>query len=280
MEHRILFYIYLISAYFISLNAQQICSLQDSCDDCLSAGIVCIWCADVILHNSTTNRCMSRDSSAQCNNIQDFEGSVSILQDEPFSQLVQIRPQRIRVRLRPGESIHFNATVKPAPNFPLDLYYLMDLSFSMRDDLTNLMSLSVDIATRINNISSDSHLGFGSFVDKPFAPYISTTLSNLDDPCNAMCEPAYSFHHVLNLTNDTDRFRTLIAAAMISGNQDVPEGCMDALLQVNFIFLLLCISALLLLGPFATCCLCNRGTCCLANEKYLAYSQSGTLTYL
>ena len=233
METWILYCIFLFSACYFPLQSQQICSLQESCDDCHSAGIECIWCADMVLSNGTTNRCMSKSSSTQCNNLQDFMGNFTILQDEPFSQLVQIRPQRIRVRLRPGESIHFNATVKPAPNFPLDLYYLMDLSFSMRDDLNNLRSLSVDIASRINNISSDSQLGFGSFVDKPFAPYISTTIRNLLDPCNDMCEPAYSFHHVLNLTSDTDRFTALIAGTMISGNQDVPEGSMDALLQVN-----------------------------------------------
>ena len=198
MGHLVLYCIYLLSTCCISLHAQQICSLQESCDDCLSAGIDCIWCADMVVNTSITNRCMSRDTDTQCNDIQDFQGSFTILQDDPFSQLVQVRPQRIKVRLRPGESIHFNATLKPAPNFPLDLYYLMDLSYSMRDDLNNLRSLSVDIANRINNISSDSQLGFGSFVDKPLAPYISTTMNNLLDPCNDGCEPAYSFHHILN----------------------------------------------------------------------------------
>ena len=215
------------------MRCQQICSNQETCDGCLSADFGCVWCTDLDLIDNSTGRCMVRSAAVNCGNVQDAVGSIAILKDDDFSQQVQIRPQRVSVRLRPGESVTFTATVKPAPNFPLDLYYLMDLSFSMRDDLDNLKSLSVDIASRINNISSDSRLGFGSFVDKPLAPYISTTPSSLISPCDSQCEPAYSFHHILNLTEDTNEFQSLIAATRISGNQDVPEGSMDALLQVS-----------------------------------------------
>lgn len=218
---------------FPNLRSQQICSIQETCDGCLSADYGCVWCADLDLMSNSTGRCIIRSASEGCVNVQDSMGSFAILENDDFSKQIQIRPQRVKVRLRPGESITFPATVKPAPNFPLDLYYLMDLSFSMRDDLDNLKSLSVDIATRINNISSDSRLGFGSFVDKPVAPYISTTPSRLSDPCISQCEPAYSFHHILNLTEDTSEFQSLVAATRISGNQDVPEGSMDALLQVS-----------------------------------------------
>ena len=229
-------HIWLIIFFIPNLKSQQICSIQETCDGCLSADYRCIWCADLDLFDNSTGRCMFRNAADNCQNIQDNIGNFAILDDEDFSQQIQIRPQRVSVRLRPGESITFTATVKPAPNFPLDLYYLMDLSYSMRDDLDNLKSLSVDIASRINNISSDSRLGFGSFVDKPLAPYISTTPSSLISPCDPQCEPAYSFHHILNLTENTDEFQSLVAATKISGNQDVPEGSMDALLQVSYKF--------------------------------------------
>ncbi|KAI6647012.1 CD18 precursor [Oopsacas minuta] len=226
-------FLFLSVWHFPILISQQLCSLQESCDLCLSAGADCVWCADLTLIDNSTTRCMIRDTQNSCSNIQDVVGNFTILEDIEFSQQVQIRPQKVKVRLRPGESITFNATVKPAPNFPLDLYYLMDLSYSMRDDLENLRSLSVEIASRIFNISSDSRLGFGSFVDKPLAPFISTTPSNLVDPCGSSCEPAYSFHHILNLTTDIDLFTDLIANTKISGNLDIPEGSMDALLQVR-----------------------------------------------
>ena len=36
-------------------------------------------------------------------------------------------------------------SVRPARNFPIDLYLLMDLSFSMRDDLDNLKALGASL---------------------------------------------------------------------------------------------------------------------------------------
>ena len=233
-------FIYFLGTLLYLSECQQLCSLQDTCDGCISAGIECIWCADMVLTNNTSSRCMQRNVPNSCSNIEDTQGNLTILLDDPFSEQVQVRPQRLRVRLRPGESIQFNATVKPAPNFPLDLYYLMDLSYSMRDDLVNLRRLSIEIANRINNISSDSQLGFGSFVDKPVAPFIRTDPDYLEFPCgNTQCVAAYSFQHILNLTNDSALFRTLIDAAKISGNLDIPEGCMDALLQVRRISFLI-----------------------------------------
>ena len=220
---------------FPSIQAQNPCSLQVTCDGCLVADFDCVWCADMTLSVNTTNRCILRSDATDCNDVQDRKGNLTLVEDAPFSQQIQIRPQRIRAVLRPGESITFTATVKPAPNFPLDLYYLMDLSHSMRDDLNNLRGLSAEIANSIRSISNDSQLGFGSFVDKPVSPYIETTPERLEHPCSDRnCVPAYSYYHILNLTTDTERFRTLIEGTMISGNVDIPEGGMDALLQVSF----------------------------------------------
>ena len=41
--------------------------------------------------------------------------------------------------------MEFTVSVKPANNFPIDLYLLMDLSFSMNDDLQNLKTLGTSI---------------------------------------------------------------------------------------------------------------------------------------
>ena len=40
-----------------------------------------------------------------------------------------------------GSPVTFEVSVKPANNFPIDLYLLMDLSASMSDDLENLKTL-------------------------------------------------------------------------------------------------------------------------------------------
>ena len=41
--------------------------------------------------------------------------------------------------------------MRPARNFPIDLYLLMDLSFSMRDDLDNLKRLGADLGMHIQS---------------------------------------------------------------------------------------------------------------------------------
>ena len=44
-----------------------------------------------------------------------------------------------------GEPQTFNIRVSPSPDYPLDLYFLVDLSESMRDDLETLKLLTNDI---------------------------------------------------------------------------------------------------------------------------------------
>ena len=40
-----------------------------------------------------------------------------------------------------GQPARFNVNVKPAPDFPVDIYFLVDGSFSMEDDLANIQAL-------------------------------------------------------------------------------------------------------------------------------------------
>lgn len=61
-----------------------------------------------------------------------------------------------------------------AVDYPVDLYYLMDLSKSMEDDKDKLSSLGNLLAESMRNITSNFRLGFGSFVDKVVMPYVST----------------------------------------------------------------------------------------------------------
>lgn len=61
-----------------------------------------------------------------------------------------------------------------AEDYPVDLYYLMDLSKSMEDDKDKLSELGNLLAERMQSITSNFRLGFGSFVDKVVMPYVST----------------------------------------------------------------------------------------------------------
>lgn len=61
-----------------------------------------------------------------------------------------------------------------ADDYPVDLYYLMDLSKSMEDDKAKLSSLGKLLHDEMSSITKDFKLGFGSFVDKVLMPYVST----------------------------------------------------------------------------------------------------------
>ena len=60
-----------------------------------------------------------------------------------------------------------------AEDYPVDLYYLMDLSKSMEDDKQKLSDLGQLLVESMRKITSNFRLGFGSFVDKVVMPYVS-----------------------------------------------------------------------------------------------------------
>ena len=46
-----------------------------------------------------------------------------------------------------GQTTTVKLTVRPAENYPVDLYYLMDMSYSMKNDLEKLTKLASKIGT-------------------------------------------------------------------------------------------------------------------------------------
>ena len=59
----------------------------------------------------------------------------------------------------PGEPLTFNLKFKRAEDYPIDLYYLMDLSFSMKDDLENVKNLGTHLMREMQEITSDFRIG-------------------------------------------------------------------------------------------------------------------------
>jgi Integrin, beta chain. len=69
----------------------------------------------------------------------------------------------------------FNITLKYVrAEYPADLYYLMDLSNSLKDDKETLQSLGLKLEETMRKFTSNFRLGFGSFVDKTVRPYTNT----------------------------------------------------------------------------------------------------------
>lgn len=78
-------------------------------------------------------------------------------------------------------------------DYPVDLYYLMDLSYSMNDDLFRLRTLGKGLAEAMNRTTSNLRMGFGAFVDKPLSPYMYIS------PTEAVKNPCYRYrrHHIV-----------------------------------------------------------------------------------
>ena len=59
----------------------------------------------------------------------------------------------------PGVPIEFNVSFKRAEGYPIDLYYLMDLSFSMKDDLNMIKNLGEDILKTLRKNTKHVRIG-------------------------------------------------------------------------------------------------------------------------
>lgn len=73
--------------------------------------------------------------------------------------------------------------VQHPEDHPVDIYYLMDLSASMFDDLQRIRNLGSTLSKEMASLTSNLQLGFGSFVEKPVLPYIKITPEELANPC-------------------------------------------------------------------------------------------------
>lgn len=58
-----------------------------------------------------------------------------------------------------GEPQSIDLTFKRADDYPIDLYYLMDLSYSMNDDLQNVKKLGTALMEEMKSITSDFRIG-------------------------------------------------------------------------------------------------------------------------
>ncbi|KAM9861364.1 integrin beta-6 isoform 2-T2 [Aulostomus maculatus] len=130
--------------------------------------------------------------------------------------------------------VTFQVQVQHTEDYPVDIYYLMDLSASMIDDLEMIKDLGSTLSKEMAKLTSKFRMGFGSFVEKPILPFIKTTEEELANPCSSVgftCLPTFGYKHVLSLTSSTDKFNEIIARQRVSANIDNPECGFDAVMQ-------------------------------------------------
>ncbi|XP_041118182.1 integrin beta-5-like [Polyodon spathula] len=222
-----------------------------SCEECLLIHPVCAWCAQEEFGSSRTitSRCDYRESllkrGCEKHFIHSPGSSMAVLRNKPLSSkgsaptqydVIQIMPQKIALSLRPGDQTSFGVQVRQVEDYPVDLYYLMDLSLSMKDDLDTIRNLGTKLAEEMKKLTSNFRLGFGSFVDKNISPFSYTAAKYQNNPCNGYklfpnCVPSFGFRHLLSLTDKVDRFNEEVQKQLVSRNRDAPEGGFDAILQ-------------------------------------------------
>uniref|UniRef100_A0A673M0P4 Integrin beta n=1 Tax=Sinocyclocheilus rhinocerous TaxID=307959 RepID=A0A673M0P4_9TELE len=135
-----------------------------------------------------------------------------------------------------SESKKFTVTVKQAADYPVDLYYLMDMTNTMKDDLQKLYALGNDLTSALRVvITSNLHMGFGAFVDKPLSTYMHIYPEEvIRNPCYKFpkpCPPQFGYRNVLSLTEQVERFTEEVKKQKESRNRDAPEGGFDAIMQ-------------------------------------------------
>ncbi|XP_064401287.1 integrin beta-1-like [Halichondria panicea] len=220
----------------VNPDLARLCNSATRCNECIIANPRCVWCADPE-YNGTVRCYVNGDPGFICNSLQNPVSTVVNVSTPALSDSVQVTPLLVNVTVRPGIPMTIPLSVRPARNFPVDIYLLMDLSLSMNDDLENLKLFGDELSRAVNGISSEFRVGFGSFVDKRVAPFVREGVRFLQNPCvdNSnfpnVCVSTYSYRHHVSLTPNETFFNEQVQLQNISGNQDSPEGGFDGFLQ-------------------------------------------------
>ncbi|XP_014809427.1 PREDICTED: integrin beta-4 isoform X3 [Calidris pugnax] len=217
-----------------SKNNRCVLSRAKSCTECIRVDKDCSFCTDESFEEP---RCDLRENlllyGCGESSIVYTRGEMQTLQNFSINtslQRTQVSPQSMLMRLRAGEEMSFDMDVFQPLKSPVDLYILMDFSYSMSDDLDNLKSMGQKLAKFLQEFTSDYTVGFGKFVDKVSSPQTDMRPEKLREPWNNADSP-FSFKNVIRLTNNINHFSQELRKERISGNLDAPEGGFDAILQ-------------------------------------------------
>uniref|UniRef100_A0A7M4FUP1 Integrin beta n=1 Tax=Crocodylus porosus TaxID=8502 RepID=A0A7M4FUP1_CROPO len=223
--HRIWARLLLLSLLCATGLCQKNKSKAKSCTECIRVDKDCSYCTE---ENFKDSRCDLRENLVLygCS-----EASIVYMKSEMTTQKkTQVSPQQMYVRLRAGEEANFDMDVFQPLESPVDLYILMDFSYSMSDDLDNLKKMGQQLAGVLRKLTSNYTIGFGKFVDKVSVPQTDMRPEKLREPWND-ADPPFSFKNVIRLTSNIDHFSQKLMKERISGNLDAPEGGFDAILQ-------------------------------------------------
>uniref|UniRef100_UPI004038F3CD integrin beta-7 isoform X2 n=1 Tax=Callospermophilus lateralis TaxID=76772 RepID=UPI004038F3CD len=205
------------------------CQPAPSCKKCIFSHPSCAWCKQLNFTASgeaESRRCARREEllARGCppEELEEPRGRQEVLQDKPLSQgnrgegATQLAPQRVRVVLRPGEPQRLRVRFLRAAGYPVDLYYLMDLSYSMKDDLERVRQLGHALLVRLQEVTHSVRIGDAQAFEREVGR--QNVSGNLDSPEGgfdailqaALCQEQIGWRNVSRLlvfTSD-DTFHT------------------------------------------------------------------------
>ncbi|KAM7451541.1 Integrin beta-1 [Porites harrisoni] len=212
------------------------CKQYNTCTDCIVSSPECTWCEDIDYHifGQPRSRCDMEVNHKQnkCKKISNPKSGFTVhLKKDPDGDAI-VSPQNLTLQLRPGQQTTITVNVLTPTDFPVDLYYLTDVSRSIEKE--SIKRLGQLLADDISNLTSHFRLGLGVFVDKPISPYMDSEPERVarPDAGNPNSIPTFGYRNVLPLNKNVSLFQYAIEKLKSSGNIDSPEGGLDALVQV------------------------------------------------
>lgn len=121
----------------LRLSAGQNCESKVTCDKCIQE-FNCFWCSSAAAANNGTSHCLSRSEIGLCEKqyIEDPKSNIVVLEDRKLADSEQIKPQRIKLKLRKNEKYEIKFQYRQSANYPVgkmhakkqtyNFYYLLD----------------------------------------------------------------------------------------------------------------------------------------------------------
>ncbi|CAH2233546.1 jg13180 [Pararge aegeria aegeria] len=150
------------------------CNYYNSCEECIKGSSKCVWCAEIHFNGT---RCRSEKENLEewCvdNKINPKSNKRPSENPLPFNsktdEVVQIKPQKITIDLRPGDSIDFDFSIKLAKDYRVDLYFLVHATNFMREEKQRIIDDCLTIIEEVKQKKQYVYFGTGVFIDKdPF----------------------------------------------------------------------------------------------------------------
>ncbi|XP_036365518.1 integrin beta pat-3 isoform X3 [Octopus sinensis] len=238
METKVILFAVICILSVVIPTEGTICKHAETCAQCFTLHKDCTWCADEVFQSGRTKytRCDIEDNliKKKCNSIINPDNDLQFIKNENLRDEIgnktgiHIQPQVINLKLRPRKPHRIELAYREAKDSAVDLYVLMDLSASMKRSKETLSKLGQTLAKEMKKITKKFLLGFGSYVEKEIPPFVFTD-SNIT-MCSD-CAMTYDYRHVMKLSPNGTKFSQMVAAAEISGSNDIPEAGFDALMQ-------------------------------------------------